>query len=112
MTFEEVIAQRVKQCKSLQELSFVLQKLFEQHSIWTDGQLISIRQLVGYIGGLRIEIFHTEHPPPHFHVKAADVDASFTIEDCTFLKGSIGSRERDLVKWWYKHSRATLITIW
>lgn len=54
-------------------------------SIWEDeGQVVLLenKQLVASINGLKIEIYSNEHPPPHFHVKSPNIDASFTIEDC------------------------------
>jgi len=66
-------------------------------SIWEedDGELvlIEIRQLVDRINGLKIEIYSNEHPPPHFHVKSPNVNASFSIESCEKLEGSINSQD-------------------
>ena len=112
MTLEELICERIKQATTLDELAFILQKLFEQHSIWTDGRLISIRALVGNANGLKIEIYPREHPPAHFHVRSVGVNATFTVEDCKYLEGKISRREQDLVEFWYKHSRPLLIKKW
>ena len=112
MNFEDIIAERIRKTKSLSELALILECLFEYHSIQADGQIFSIRALVGYTNGLKIEIHPNEHPPAHFHVRGGDVDASFAIEDCQLLKGVISSREQDLVLFWYKYSRQKLIQVW
>jgi hypothetical protein len=62
--------------------------------------------------GLQIHVYANEHAPPHFHVKGADVDASFTILDCTFLQGNIDGREQNLVKWWYERIKPQLVATW
>lgn len=112
MTLEQVIADRIKRCENIEQLAFILLILCEQHSIWTNGRLLSIRQRVDYVDGLRIEVYPDEHPPPHFHVKGANIDATFNILDCTYINGHIRPREEKLVKWWYQHSRPALIKIW
>jgi hypothetical protein len=58
--------------------------IFEQ-----DGEyfLLETKQLVTRLNGLRIEIYSNEHPPPHFHVRSPEIDASFAIEDCRQLTG-------------------------
>jgi len=85
-------------------------------SIWEedDGELvlIEIRQLVDRINGLKIEIYSNEHPPPHFHVKSPNVNASFSIESCEKLEGSINSQDLKKVKYWYQQARPLLIDVW
>jgi hypothetical protein len=112
MGIEKIVEQRIEEADSLSELAFILKNLLAYHAVWEDGSLYSIRKLVAYVDGLKIEIYHDEHPPPHFHVTAADLNASFTIEGCKLLEGSIGGREKRIVEWWYKRSRAKLIHIW
>ena len=85
-------------------------------SIWEedDGELvlIEIRQLVDRINGLKIEIYSNEHPPPHFHVKSPNVNASFSIESCEKLEGCINSQDLKKVKYWYQQARPLLIDVW
>lgn len=98
---------------SLDESARVLTELLTGgYSVWTDGTLYNIRQLVARAGALQIHVFADEHPPPHFHVKSQDVDAVFTIDDCTFIRGNIDGREKRLVKWWYDRSRPQLVLAW
>ena len=112
MTLEEVVENRIRQSQTLADMAYVLQMLFENHSISDDGHLISIRALVGHINGMRIEIYPKEHPPAHFHIRGGDINASFAIEDGRCLEGTIGGREQALVRFWYKNARHTLIEIW
>jgi hypothetical protein len=53
-----------------------------------------------------------EHAPPHFHVTAPGIDASFTIEDCALLRGTISGHDRQLVEYWHKTGRPLLIRRW
>jgi hypothetical protein len=107
------IDERARTATTLEEAAKVLYGLLAGgYGIWVDGQLYSIRQLVARVAGLKIHIYPVEHPPPHFHVRSPDVDATFTLDDCTFIKGNIDRRERDLVRWWYDRSRSLLIRVW
>ena len=109
----ESLERHAKSAESLDDAARVLSELFTGgYSVWHDGQLYSIRQLVGRAEGLHIHVFANEHPPPHFHVKSPDVDAIFTIDDCTFIRGNIDGREKRLVKWWYDRTRPQLVAAW
>ena len=79
-----------------------------------DGEeiLLENKELVARVNGLKIEIYSNEHPPPHFHVKAPNINASFCIESCNKLKGEISSKDLSKVKYWFKHSKSLLIDIW
>lgn len=57
------------------------------YSVWTDGTLYNIKQLVGRVDGLKIEVFAREHPPPHFHISGGGIDATFSLADCAHLEG-------------------------
>jgi len=108
-----VLETRAANARSLQEAAEVLSDLLTGgFAVWTDGSLYNIKQLVARVKGLRIHVYPNEHGPAHFHVISADVDAAFAIDDCTFLRGNIDSREQRLVRWWYDRSRALLIAAW
>jgi hypothetical protein len=109
----ELIECRVRAAATLEEAAEVLYDLLSGgYSVWTDGRLYSIKQLVARIRGLQIHIYADEHAPPHFHVRSPDVDASFAIKDCAFLRGNIDGREQALVRWWYERTRALLVSRW
>jgi hypothetical protein len=79
-----------------------------------DGELVllEIKALIARVNGLKIEIFSKEHAPPHFHVKSANVDASFKIEDCSLLQGEISGMDYSKIRYWHKHSKQILIEAW
>lgn len=104
---------KAREAESLQDAAKVLHNLLAGgYSVWTDGRLYSIRQLVAQVNGLQIHVYADEHAPPHFHVKSSDIDAAFTIHDCTFMRGNLNGREQRLVHWWYERSRHQLIAAW
>ena len=107
------LERRASQAQSLAESADVLSDLLRGgYAVWVDGSLYEVKQLVARVKGLEIHVFAKEHPPPHFHVKSADVDAVFTVDDCTFLSGNIDGREQRLVRWWYERTRPLLIRTW
>ncbi len=70
------------------------------------------RALVDKIRGLKIHIYPDEHAPPHFHVVAPGIDAAFSIADCSLIKGSVDSKTRDLIVYWYGAARPKLVEVW
>ena len=79
-----------------------------------NGQLILIeqRRLVTVVRGLRIEIYPKEHTPPHFHVKSANVNASFRIDNCTKINGVISRKGELSIKYWWQKAKPKLINVW
>ena len=113
MTLEELIAQRIQAAESLEALGEILRNLLnEGFSVFADGTLLSTRQRVTQLQGLVLEIYPREHPPPHFHVRGGDVDASFSILDCSLLQGQITRGDLELIQLWHAHSRGRLIEVW
>jgi hypothetical protein len=109
----EAIEYRAANAKSLEEAAEVVALLLSEGlAVWTDGRLYGIRQLVARVKGLRIEVYAREHPPPHFHIRGGDINATFSVTDCSLIDGQIGGRERALVEWWYKRSRSVLVRAW
>jgi len=109
----EELESSIASAESLEDSAKGLSELLAGgYSVWTDGSLYNIRQLVARVRGVEVHVFAKEHPPPHFHVKSPDVDAVFTITDCTFIQGNIDGREQRLVKWWYDRARPQLIATW
>ena len=83
--------------------------IFEQ-----DGEefIIEIRQLVARIDGLKVEIYPNEHPPPHFHIKSPNFNASFDIANCDLLEGKLAHKDIKKVKYWHKYAKPMLIESW
>ena len=111
---EESFIQAIDRAMTLDELAVTLEALLAGgFAVWPeDGSLLETRQLVAWVRGLRIEIRPREHAPPHFHVCAAELDASFAIEDGRLLSGSISGRHHAVVQWWYGHGRKKLVAVW
>ncbi len=113
MNLEESVVQAIGRATTINELALTLEHLIAGgFGVWSDGSLYETRQLVARAHGLRIEIYPREHPPPHFHVRAAGLHVSFAIEDCRLLEGSISGRDRTLIEWWYRYSRPRLVAVW
>lgn len=113
MSPSALLDRRAREASSLEDAAWLLTILFsEGYSVWSDGTLLHTRQLVDRIGALQIHVYANEHPPPHFHIKGNDVDAVFTIDNCTFIRGNIDRREKGLVEWWYARTRPQLIAAW
>lgn len=79
-----------------------------------DGELylIETKQLVAKIKSLKIEVYSNEHPPPHFHVKSPNIDASFDIENCEKLEGEISGKDYKVIKFWHSEAKELLIKSW
>lgn len=74
--------------------------------------LIEARQQLDLVDGLKIELYANEHPPPHFHVKGNDVNASFTIDSCSLVKGKVSSKNRKKIEYWHRYAKPRLIEFW
>jgi len=74
--------------------------------------LLENKELVARVDGLKIEIYSNEHPPPHFHVRTPNINASFCIESCAKLKGDISRKDLTKIQFWHKHSKSLLIETW
>jgi hypothetical protein len=109
----EQIENKAKEASSLDELAESLHVLLNgNYSVWEDGTLYNIKQLVARYKGLKIEIYPNEHPPPHFHVKCGDISVSFSIENCELLEGKLDGRRTGLIEWWHKRTKEKLIETW
>lgn len=53
------------------------------------------KERIGTVNNMQIIIYSNDHNPPHFHVMSKDksIDAKFTISDCTYLSGQIGTKD-------------------
>ncbi len=113
MNETELIEKHISQAEDLDSLAKILWLLVSDgFSVWQDGTLLRIRKLIERVEGLRIEVRPNEHPPPHFHVITGDIDASFTIEDCSLLAGKLDRNHQKLIKWWHSRAQQKLISAW
>ncbi len=105
--------EEIARATSLENLLKVLEILFDRgYAVDREGRLYLTFVEVARVNGLKIFIRHREHPPPHFHVKSGDVNASFDISTGELLEGKIGNREKGLVQWWHGRARQQLIQVW
>lgn len=78
----------------------------------SDGLMFIQEAKVDDYCGLRIYINSDEHAPAHFHVSCQEFKASFTIENCTKLNGTINNTELKKLKRWYSNNIQLLIDVW
>ena len=116
-----MIGQHLKQgiadAKTLGELGEQLQRLLNSGCyVWIepDGRklLLYERVLVDRIHGLKIYIYPSEHPPLHFHVRSAELDAVFALDDCSLIRGSVNRKTRDLIEFYHAEAKDKLIEMW
>ncbi len=77
-----------------------------------NGNAIERRHLVQVIDRVKIEIYSLEHPPPHFHVKSATLNVTFSISNCDLLKGDIDSKMLKMIKYFHSMNKSKLIEVW
>ncbi|MGJ8545444.1 MAG: DUF4160 domain-containing protein [Sulfitobacter sp.] len=69
--------------------------------------------LVEKFKDIKIEIYAKEHPPPHFHVKTNNGNASFTISDCELVDGDYFlARRMKEIRNWHAQYKDELIDCW
>ena len=59
-----------------------------------------------------ITMYYGDHPPPHFHVRHNERNASVSIEDMTIIEGRLSSRDMRLVREWALARQAELWEAW
>lgn len=62
--------------------------------------------------GLIIQMFWSEHPPPHFHALYAEYEAIIEIKTLEVIKGHLPKRALMLVLEWATEHRAELLENW
>ncbi len=113
MVTESELKQQIEDAEDLEQLAKPLEELLSgPYNVWPDGRLVCIKVLVETVNGLKIEIRHREHAPPHFHVKGSSLEAAFSIESGALLSGNVTHRHLSLIEWWYERSKGKLINIW
>ena len=78
-----------------------------------NGRELLFEQTIGYVNGVKVEIFANEHPPPHFRVKYQRSTANFSIRDCTLINGTGQElRYESKIRDWWKDNKQKLIESW
>ena len=62
--------------------------------------------------GIVIAMFHSDHAPPHFHVRYGDQRALVAIETLTVLRGKVSPRVLGLVVEWAARHEHELMEDW
>src|SRR5579863_1615913 len=110
------IQKALEQVQDLDGLAAHLEVFLNNYHVFKEqnGDIILLlgRALVEQINGLKIHIYAKEHAPPHFHVLSANIDAAFSIEDCSLIKGAVDRKTHDLIVYWHRSGRTKLIDIW
>ncbi len=62
--------------------------------------------------GIVIQIYWTDHPPPHFHARYAEHEVQIDIQAVAILKGSLPKRAQAMVLEWTQEHQAELLAAW
>jgi hypothetical protein len=62
--------------------------------------------------GIVIAMYFNDHPPPHFHAKYQEHEATFSIEALAMLEGQLPRRSLALVLEWANLHREELLDNW
>lgn len=76
-----------------------------------DGRYRLEEATVAVVGGLKIQVFANEHPPPHFRVYYNGDTANYAISDCRQLSGHL-QRFSYNIKKWHSRNKPFLIAEW
>ncbi|HEX9670390.1 MAG TPA: DUF4160 domain-containing protein [Thermoanaerobaculia bacterium] len=59
-----------------------------------------------------IAMYHSDHPPPHFHARYGGQRAVVAVESLTILRGHLSPRVLGLVVEWAAAHKAELLEDW
>ncbi len=111
LNLEQQVDRRLAESQTLDDVALVLYQLLTGgYSVSLHGTLYYARPLVAVVGGLRVDVCIKEHTPPHFHLSASQVNASFAIDDCAFLHGDLPPGALQMIERWYRGARPVLGT--
>jgi hypothetical protein len=107
------LERQVENAVDLDQLSSSLEELLGgPYGMLPNGELYSIKVRVDRVSGVRIIIRPNDHPPPHFHVRGQDFDASFDIDSGNLRKGQVDPAYFHKIKWWHKRAKGKLLEVW
>lgn len=75
------------------------------------GTKSTIKERIATVRDMQLIIYPNDHNPPHFHVKSknGDIDAKFTIEDCTLLGGTISNKDQKRIMEFFEDPKTKVI---
>jgi hypothetical protein len=97
---------------ALELLEIKLRYILTMCEVLPNGELLEQRKLVANVNNLKIDIYPNEHPPPHFHIKSNEINASFSILNCELLKGNIPPKDLKKINAFYTLNKSLLIETW
>lgn len=62
--------------------------------------------------GILIRMFYNDHPPPHFHARYGEFEATVDIETLEIMEGHLPSRAFNLVLEWAILHKEELLQDW
>ncbi len=73
-----------------------------------------VKQNVGRIRAMLLEIYTNDHNPPHFHVRSLDgkIDAKFTLSDCTLLSGEVSRTDMKRIQAYFDFQKNMMNEVW
>ena len=95
-------------------IEIYLLRALNNTQVLPDGTVYEIKQQMGRINGLKIEMYHNDHNPPHFHVKSncGTIDATFKLDDCSLLNGEISRADYQRIKYFFDSKKEILVKFW
>jgi len=62
--------------------------------------------------GILIRMFYNDHPPPHFHARSGEFEATINIETGEVKEGQLPTVDLRRVREWAKINKAELTENW
>jgi hypothetical protein len=62
--------------------------------------------------GILVRMFYNDHPPPHFHARYGELEATVDIETLEIIEGELPTRAFHLVREWAMMHREELLEDW
>jgi hypothetical protein len=98
----------------MEEIEFWLHRYINTTTVWPDGTVLFIKQQIGHVRNMKIEMYANDHNPPHFHVRSRDgsIDAVFSLNDGSYIEGSIESKDQRRIHAFYHDKKDELLEFW
>lgn len=68
--------------------------------------------LIAIVDGVRISVYPDDHPPPHFHARFAEDEATFSVATGELLEGSLPRSKADTIKRWHMAHQDEIAYLW
>ena len=62
--------------------------------------------------GIKIQLFHRDHAPPHFHAVSAEHELLINIKTLEVMEGSMPKKKQKQIINWAKDNQSNLMEIW